>query len=619
MSRLKQFIHEIHRRSLWQVLGIYVVSAWVGYEVIQSLTEGMGLPTWFPSLAVVLFIVGLPIVLATAFVQEGLGHHAPSDSPGEAETTSGGTPVPPAVIAGNTPDAGARRLFTWRNAILGGVAAFGLWGIVATVWLVVSRPDEPAVAAGTDAVAGSKSQVKSIAVLAFEDMSPEGDQEYFSDGISEEILDALAKVGGLRVSGRSSAFQFKGTSPDLREVGRQLGVEAVLEGSVRKSGDQLRIAAQLVSAEDGFHLWSDTYDRQLADVFAVQQEIAQAIVTALGFGKAATPSVGTAREERIAAHDFYLLGLHRWNNRGSAEDLEAALAHFQRAAQEDSLFARAHAGMALIYTVWPQFDPLYPEADAIRLGKEEAARAAELDPTLAQPHAALCQMATWYEWEWAAADEHCRKAIELRPNYATAHQWYSELLLRLGRAEEGLAEAKLAKQLDPLSPILSNAIAWSNIQLGDYEAALAANEDVLELAPDAWYATWEAIVVGFNLRRAEGLEEAFLKWAETPEDSTLHSAFVESFLEAPSNEARRQEAVEMVPELSLNLRIDPILYMLLGAPERALDALEEMSVQRDQQLPHSLQMAVMVPLRSNPRFLALKRKTGLDRPPAATD
>jgi len=227
VTRLKQFIHEVHRRSLWQVLGIYVVGAWLGYEVIQGLTEGMGLPTWFPSLAVVLFIVGLPIVLATAFVQEGIGHHGP-DAPGEVETTSGGTPLPPAARTGQTPDAGARRLLTWRNAILGGVAAFVLWGIVATVWLVVSSRDAP-VGDGADALAGSTSQLKSIAVLAFEDMSPEGDQEYFSDGISEEILDALAKVGGLRVAGRSSAFQFKGTNPDLREVGRQLGVEAVLE------------------------------------------------------------------------------------------------------------------------------------------------------------------------------------------------------------------------------------------------------------------------------------------------------------------------------------------------------------------------------------------------------
>jgi len=354
-------------------------------------------------------------------------------------------------------------------------------------------------------------------------------------------------------------------------------------------------------------------------VFAVQQEIAQAIVAALGFREVAKPSVGTAGEERIAAHDFYLLGLHRWNNRASAEDLDAALAHFQQAEKEDSLFARAHAAMALIHAVRPQFDDLYPEAEAIRLGKEEAARAAELDPTLAQPYAALCQMATWYEWDWAAADEHCRRAIELRPNYATAHQWYSELLLRLGRTDEGLEEAELAKRLDPLSPVLTNAIAWSNIQLGDYEAALAANEETRRLAPDAWFVTWEAIVAGFNLRRAEGLEEEFLKWAETPEDSTLHSVFVESFLEAPSNEARRLGAIETVPDLSLNIRIDPILYMILGAPERALDGLEEMSAQRAQQLPHLLQMAVMAPLRSDPRFVELMRKSGLDRPPAAID
>jgi TolB-like protein len=563
---------------------------------------------------VVLFIIGLPIVLATAFVQEGLGDR----DTGEVETTAGGTPIPSTSASGpDSLESDARRLFTWRNALLGGLVAFALWGVVAAAWLVISSRDEPHRSANADVGTDAPRLVKSIAVLAFEDMSPEGDQEYFSDGISEEILDALAKVDGLRVAGRSSAFQFKGTNPDLRDVGRQLGVEAVLEGSVRKSGDQLRITAQLVNADDGFHLWSETYDRRLADVFVVQQEIAQAIVAALGFGEVAKPSVGTAGEERIAAHDFYLLGLYRWNRRRSAEDIEAALSHFQRAAHEDSLFARAHAQMALIYAVWPQWDSLYSEDDAIRLGKAEAARAAELDPALAQPYAALCQMATWYEWEWAAADEYCRKAIELRPNYATAHHWYSELLLRLGRAEEGLAEAKLAKQLDPLSPAASNAIAWSNVQLGDYEAALAANEETRELAPDAWFVAWATIVAGSNLRRPDGLEDAYLAWAATPEDSTLHRAFVAAFLEAPSNETRRLEAIAMVPDLRLRPGVEPTLYMLLDAPERALSRLEELSILRDSQLPHVLQMPVMAPLQSDPRFQELKRKAGLDRPPAA--
>ncbi len=617
MSRLKQFIHEIHRRSLWQVLGIYAVGAWIGYEVIQGLTEGMGLPGWFPSFAVVLFIIGLPIVLATAFVQEGVGHHEPDASGAELETTTGGTPIPSPPGAAPTLDAGARRLFTWRNAIIGGVVAFALWGAIGTTWLLFANRT-PGVEAS--ATAGDGDRIGSIAVLAFEDMSPEGDQEYFSDGISEEILDALAKVDGLRVAARSSSFSFKGTNSDIREVGRKLGVEAVLEGSVRKSQDRLRITAQLNNAEDGFHIWSDSYDRDMADIFAVQEEIAREIVAALGLEppQDATRS-GRAPDQTIAAHDYYLLGLQRWNNRSSTEDLEATLAYFEQAAREDSLFAKAHAAIALIYAVWPQYDSLYPVETAIRLGKAEAARAAELDPTLAEPHAALCQIATWYEWVWTEALERCQRALELAPNYITAHQWLAELLIMLGREEEALEAASRARELDPLAPIHSNTIAWIHNQRGDYEKAIEQSRVTLELDRSAWYGFNHDIIARFMSGRADGLEEAFLKWAPTAEDSARHSEFVSLFIESDGNEEARRQAVAMIPELTLRNDFEPHLYMLLGKPGQVLTWMEGMYDRRNIYLPEQLQRELFAPLNEDPRFVELMRKTGLDRPPAATD
>jgi TolB-like protein/Tfp pilus assembly protein PilF len=618
VSRLKQLIHEVHRRSLWQVLGIYVVGAWLGYEVIQGLTEGMGLPSWFPSLAVVLFITGLPVVVATAIVQEGVGHREPDASSGEVETTSGGTPIPPAASAAQPlVGSGARRFLTWRNAIAAGVVAFALWGAIGTTWLLFADRTTPASIAAGDP---GDMQIESIAVLAFDDMSPDQDQEYFSDGISEEILDALAKVDGLRVAARSSSFSFKGTNTDVREVGQKLGVDAVLEGSVRKSENRLRITAQLVNAEDGFHLWSDSYDREMADVFAVQEEIAGEIVAALGFAAPENaPPAGSAAEATIAAHDYYLLGLHRWNNRRSGEDLEAALGHFEQAAREDSLFARAHAAMALIYSVWPQWDSLYSRSDAIRLGKAEAARAAELDPSLIEPNAALCQIATWNEWEWTEALERCQRTVASAPNYATGHQWLAELFLLLGRNDEALVAVSRARELDPLTVVPSNILAFSHNQSGDYEAAIAQSRLTLEIDPEARFGIFHDLIARFMSGRQDGLEEGFLKWAETPEDSVRHSEFIALYLEADTDEGKRKRAVEMIPELSLMNDFEATLYLLLGEPDRALDWLEGMYARHAIYLPLQLQRKIFEPLYDDPRFIELKRKTGLDRPPAATD
>ncbi|MEE9576941.1 MAG: protein kinase, partial [Gemmatimonadota bacterium] len=609
MSRLKQLIHEFHRRSLWQVLGVYVVGGWLALQVVETLAERAGLPGWFAPLALGLLVVGLPIVLATAIVQEGVAARK-TDAPGpdELERTADGTPIEPSP--GREGGAG-RRLLTWRNAIAGGVCAFALWGLVAAGWLLLAtRPES--------AGAGSVARIQSIAVLPFQDMSAEGDQEYFSDGIAEELLDELARVTGLRVAARTSAFQFKGTNPDVREVGEKLGVAAVLEGSVRKSGDSLRITVKLVSTEDGFHIWSETYDRQLVDVFAIQQEIAAAIVSALGFGAATDPSpADPATDDRVAAYEFYLLGLNRWNNRAGGEDLQAALSHFQHAAEEDSLFARAHASMALLFSVWPQHEDGYPIEEAIRLGKAEAFRAAELDPKLA-PHAALCQIATWYEWDWAAAEAHCRRALELRPNDATAHQWTAELLGNFGRNDEALAHARRANELDPLASAPSTLIAWIHSQKGEYEAAIEQARWSLELDPDALYANNIMVMATLAAGRPDGLE-GFLGWAETPEDTARHVAFVELLRDARNDETKRSRALAMIPKLNLLFVYRAFLYMQLDDQDSALDVLEQMYRARTFRLPWYLQRHIFKPLHSEPRFGELKRKTGLDRPPAAVE
>jgi TolB-like protein len=448
-------------------------------------------------------------------------------------------------------------------------------------------------------------------------MSPEGDQEYFSDGIAEEILDALAKVDGLRVAARSSSFKFKGTNPDIREVGETLGVQAVLEGSVRKSEDRVRITAQLVNAEDGFHLWSDRYDRDLADIFAVQEDIAGQIVMALGFelSGGATPAA-PAPERTIAAHDYYLLGRQRWNARGTVEDIEAAFAYFERAAREDSLYARAHAAMALIYAVWPQWDSLFSVDRAVRLGKTEAARSAELDPTAPEPEAALCQIATWYEWDWDRALEHCQRALELSPNYATGYQWLAELYALSGREDEAQVAARRARELDPLAAMPSTILAFTYNQQGEYDQAIEQSRITFELDPDAIHAAYHDPAARFMSRHYDGLEQSFLRWATTPEDSARHSEFVRLLREADSDEEARIRAVDMIPDLSLMNDFDPTLYLLLGEPDRTMDEFERLYEVRSLYLPELVNRSFFEPLHDDPRFIELRRKMGLDRPTA---
>lgn len=609
MSRLHDLIREMHRRSLWQVLSLYLFGSWVAYQVITSLTSGLGLPGWIPGLAVVLIILGLPVVLATAFVQEGVGGGT-EDSRGLGAPSS----EEPGQAA-EREEAASRRIFTWRHAISGGVIAFALWGVIAAGWLLLSGH---APEAGTPTAGRGEGRIHSIAVLAFDDLSPEGNQAYFSDGISEEILDALAKVQGLRVAARSSSFQFKGANADVREVGEKLGVQTVLEGSVRRDRDRVRITAQLVSANDGFEIWSDTYDRRLSDIFALQEEIAGRIVTALGFEKPEATAPTGVPGRTLAAHDYYLLGLQKWAHRASTEDLEAALENFQKASREDSLFARAHAAKAMIYAVlpqWPQTGDSLSRAEAIRLGEAEAARATELDSTLAEPYAALCQMETWYEWAWEDALRHCRHATELEPSSATAHQWLAEVLTELGRNEEALAEARRAFRLDPLAPLASNVIAWIHNQQGDYQGAIDQSRVTLELDPGVWYGVIHDFLARIMSHDPSGVVEAFGRLGRVTGDSVDLVEFGRLVARADSDEQARQEAIAAVPDLLLRDDIKATLYLRLGDERRAMDWLETMYGRHSLYLPEILQRKFFTPLHTDPRFRELRRKVGLDRDP----
>jgi serine/threonine-protein kinase len=321
----------------------------------------------------------------------------------------------------------------------------------------------------------------SIAVMSFRDMSPDKDQEYFCDGMAEELINALVKVEGLRVAALTSSFQFKGKNMDIREIGKQLNVGTVLEGSVRKSGSRLRVTAQLVSVSDGYHMWSERYDREMEDVFLIQDEISEAIAGSLRLQFAGTDQKrpGDHRTENLEVYNLYLKGRYHWNKR-SIESFEKGITYFERAIELDPAYAPAYAGLADCYVMLEN----KPSNETMPKARTAALKALELDSGLAEVYATLAWISLQYDWDLKASIENFRKALTMNPNYATAHQWYGIFLLIIGRDEEALHEVRRARQLDPLSIIINTSIGVVNLYLHRLDEAEMEVSKSLEMNPD---------------------------------------------------------------------------------------------------------------------------------------
>lgn len=323
---------------------------------------------------------------------------------------------------------------------------------------------------------------ESIAVLPFVNMSSDEENEYFSDGMTEELIHALTKVDGLRVASRTSAFAFKGKDADAREIGRKLNVTTLLEGSVRKAGNKLRVAAQLIKVADGYHIWSETFERDLKDVFAVQDDIANRIVetlklTLLGERK----SLVVPPTVNVEAYNDYLRGRFHWNKR-SEEALQRGIGCFGDAVRVDPHFALAYVGLADSYIVLGGYGYL-PTRDAYTRAKAEAIKALEIDEDLAEAHTSLAYVRTFYDWDWAAADRAFRRAIELNPHYPTARQWYGQYLASLGRFDEAVATLRRALQLDPLSLPICASMGRALYYARRFDEAISQCRSALEMEP----------------------------------------------------------------------------------------------------------------------------------------
>ena len=467
----QRFFAELKRRKVFRVRAVYGGVAFVILQVADIALPGLGLPEWTMTFILLLTLLGFPlaIVLAWAFEVTPDGVKKTGDAaPGE---------ITQIVSA----PAGSR--WPVGLAAAGGTALF-----LIAAWLILGRPG-PGGSAGAGVVVDPDAPVESIAVLPFSDLSPDGDQEYFGDGLAEELLDALANVDGLVVAARTSSFRFKGDDVDIPEVADKLGVQTVLEGSVRSGGERLRITAQLVNAE-GFHLWSDSYDVSVAemqDLIGVQEEIAQSIVAALSLareGDASEPleTLVAQGTDNLEAYNAVLRGRYLAAQR-TPRGLEAAAEQFEKAVALDPDYAEAWADLGMTNSLrrgWLFTMDSLVEAR----GVEATERALELDPLMAEAHTARGYIFGFTQYDSAQAEQSFARAIELDPRYPTAYHWRGEVLGDNGNPESGIPYLEKARELDPLSPIILVDLATAYDQAGRWDDADRLFEEVLELEPE---------------------------------------------------------------------------------------------------------------------------------------
>ena len=452
----------------------------------------------------------------------------------------------------------------------------------------------------------------SVAVLPFVDLSPDRSSAYLGDGMAETIINALAKVPGLQVASRSSCFAFKGKHADIREVGEKLGVGTVLEGSVRKVGNRIRINAQLVNVENGYHLWSETYDRQLEDVFAIQDEISRAIVEALKLRLGSEAGQLVVPTKNLEAYNLYLKARFFYH-RFTEASLNKSLDFYQRVLRLEPGYARAYAGVA---DCWCRLaDDWVAPDDAYSRAKGAASRALQLDPQLAEAMTALGKVNGWYDWDFAASEQHLRTAVTLSPNYAEAHWAFGSVLPAVGKMDEAIEEIRKALTLDPLDPGYSRWLARFLLYAGEHHGAIAQGEKIIELGED-FFPVYLDIGSAYLCLGDFGKALEWYRRGQALESSVRsYDAYIVRAL-AASN--RREEAEEIMSRLEeesrqhyLRTEFLAMGYAALGNLDQAFECLERAFQARSAGLIYLNLDPGYAPLRADPRFAELVQRIGL--------
>lgn len=579
------FFAELKRRRVGRVAVAYGAIAWAVTEGSSVILPALYAPEWVITVIVVLLLAGFPIAMALAWIfdvgPEGIQRTETLDKETESMRI--------------------KRRSTFAVVVIVCMAALG--------YLLYERGVGRALAI---------EPADSIAVLPFTNLSGDPAKDYFSDGMSEELLNLLVRVPGLKVASRTSAFAYKGRNVDIREVGRELGVGTVLEGSVRQAGDQVRITAQLIDTDTGFHLWSETYERRLQDIFQVQDEIAAAIVDKLRIELAPEEQVATQRDKAptqdLEAYELYLQGRAIWKRRGE-ENIKRSIELYQSAIGRDPSFAQACAALAAAYVVLPGYSKDLENPDEImRLAEQSARQALALNPNIGEAHAVLAQINA-DRGNLLDAESGFFFATSLSPNEATPHHWYSLLLATVGRMDAALEHALRAQDLDPSSPVIAANLANIYLISGDDENALLYTQLSRELGLDKVNL---GVGVTVAMRRGEW-DKAVDLIVEQNDWSEEMKAGVALFVRAVHEPEVRPEAVAAMRQLdSEDVEQTNLLmaYVQLGAVDVAFSIMQQ-SLEKDEKawVDHwdfaSAWAAENRPLRVDPRFGELAERIGM--------
>jgi TolB-like protein/Tfp pilus assembly protein PilF len=573
---LPGFLSELKRRNVYKVAVAYGVIAWVFIQGASILLPTFEAPGWVMKVFVAIIAAGFVIALLIAWMFE-----MTPDGMKRTENVSPNEHLPH----------WSKRKFA---ALIGTLALIALSLFLYQHW-------------------SEHGSAKSIAVLPFDNLSRDPDNAYFAEGVQDEILTRLAKVGDLKVISRTSTQQFKSAPEDLPHIAKQLGVAHILEGSVQKQGEQVRVTVQLIRAETDAHVWAETFDRKLTDIFAVESEIAKNIADKLRAQLTGSEARAMAARptENGEAYQLYLKGRFFWNKR-TAKDFNTALTYFQQAIDKDPGYALAYAGLADTYVLLSGYAAASP-AESLPKAKAAALKALELDNSLGEAHTSLGQAVSAYDFDFEKADQEFRRGIELCPNYATGHQWYAESgLSAVGRFDEAIAEMRRALELDPLSVIINADVGTVLCTAGKFDEAIEQLRKTLEMDPDFYYAHWN---LGQALELKGRTDEAIAEYKKASElnDDPLPLALLGRLY---GRIGRKDEALKILDRLNeiakgryISRYSFAVLQIGLGNKNEAIRLLEQGYAEHSgYDIAYIKTDRLLAPLRDEPRFQALVAK-----------
>jgi TolB-like protein/Tfp pilus assembly protein PilF len=583
----KNFFSELKRRHVYKIAVIYAVVAWLLIQVATQVFPFLEIPNWAIRLVIMLLTLGFPIalILAWAFelTPEGIKRAEDVD-----------------LSKSVAPKAG-RKLTVTIIAI-----------VVLALSLLVFQLTRPHPAVSVANPVGVPND-KSVAVLPFANLSRDPDNAYFAAGIQDEIITRLAKITELKVISCTSTQRFKSAPDDLPAIAKELGVANIMEGSVQRSADQVRVNVQLIKAENDAHLWADTFDRKLTDIFKIESEIAKTVAETLRAKLTGSEqhAIAARPTENTEAYQLYLKGRFFWNKR-TGENLKKAADYFNEAIGADPKYALAYVGLADAYVLMPFYSGGAPQ-DCYPKAKAAAKKALELDDALAEAHTSLAYVLHVYDLDFDGSTREFERAIELNPNYATAHHWYGiELLGSLGRVDEAIREMKRALELDPLSLPINGALGRIYYFARRYDEAIEQLRKTSEMDPGFYYAHWN---LGSALVAKGAIDAAIEEYQKA---RTLNDdPFVLGLLgHAYASSGNKTEAMKILDELAalskqryVSAYSFALVYLGLGDKEETLRWLEKSYQDRaGNDLAYIRVEPFLDSLRGDPRFEALVQK-----------